>query len=75
MKNTLKNISKKNLNNTFKSTSFYIYFMIQKMYLFDIDFGYTCRCSIRICNNKKAKKFEIDITSREFGNFNIVTLN
>ena len=69
----MKNISKKNLNNTFKSTSFYIYFMFQKMYLFNIAVGYTYRCSIRIDNNKKAKKFKINITSRAFVSFNIDT--
>ena len=49
--------------------------MFQKMYLFNIAVGYTYQCSIRIENNKKAKKFKIDNTSREFVTFNIVTLN
>ena len=49
--------------------------MFQKMYLFNIEVCYTYRCSIRIGNNKKAKKLKIDITSREFVSFNIVTLN
>ena len=55
-KNTLKNISQKNLYNTFKSTSFYIYFMFQKMYLFNIQVGYTYRCSTRIDDNTKNKE-------------------
>ena len=49
--------------------------MFQKMYLFNTEVGYTYWCSVRIDNNKKAKKFKINITSREFVSFNIVTLN
>ena len=49
--------------------------MFQKIHLFNIEVGYTYRCSIRIDNTKKAKKFKIDITSREFVSFNIVALN
>ena len=52
----MKNIGKKFLNNTFKLASFYIYLMFQKMYLYNIEVGYTYRCSIRTDNNKKAKK-------------------
>ena len=56
MKSTLKNFSKKILNNTFKSTSFHIYFMLQKICLFNIEVGYTYRCSTRIDNNQKSKE-------------------
>ena len=49
--------------------------MIQKMYLFNNEVGYTYWCSIRIDNNKKAKKLKIDMTSRKLVSFNNVTLN
>ena len=49
--------------------------MFQKMYLFNNDIGYTYRCSIRIDNNKKAKKFKTDMTSRKFVSSNNVALN
>ena len=71
----MKNIGKNVLNNTFKLASFYIYFMSQKMYLYNIEVGYTYQCSIRIDNNKKAKKFKIEITSREFVSFSIASVN
>ena len=49
--------------------------MFKKMNLFNIEVGYTYRCSIRIDHNKNGKKVKIDITSRRFVSFNIVTLN
>ena len=49
--------------------------MFQKMYLYNIEVGYTYWCSKKTDNNKKAKKLKIEITSREFVSSNIVSAN
>ena len=45
------------------------------MYLFNIEVGYNYTSYIRIDNNKKAKKFKTDLTSKEIVSSKMVTIN